>query len=370
VKIVLAGDWHSNVHERPMAEALQRLGHLVQPFAWHTYFRPRGGAGIAAELPARVFRKAQNKYLVGPIIGQINADLIRLTEQLQPDLLFVYRGTHVTAATLREIRVRSPRTLLVGYNNDDPFAPAQPAWPWRHFLAAIPEYDRVLAYRRPNAGDFQRAGARSTGILLPWFVPAIHRPMELSAEDRLRYGAEVAFIGHFEKDDRLPYLEAVAAAGVDLRLFGPGRGYRGHDWDGPLRSSAALRHLAPVHEVWGDEYCKALCGARIALCFFSKRNRDAYTRRCFEIPATGTLMLSEYSSELASIYREGVEADFFRSKAELVEKVRFYLRDQPARDAVARAGYQRAYADGHDVESRMRAMLEQLAECAPRAKAG
>jgi spore maturation protein CgeB len=368
VTIVLAGDWHSTIHERPMADALERLGHTVEPFAWHTYFKPH--AGVGASFPSQVLRKAQNKYLVGPVIRQINEDLIRLAERVQPDLLFVYRGTHVTAATLRAIRRRAPHTQLVGYNNDDPFAAGQPRWPWRHFITAIPEYDRVFAYRRHNIADFVSAGARSTGLLLPWFVPSVHRPVSLTPEERAIYECDVVFVGHFEDDGRLECLEALAAASVRVKIFGPGRGFRGHDWDARLRASAALRHLAPVDLVWGADYTKALCGAKIALCFLSKRNRDVYTRRCFEIPATGTLMLSEYSDELAALFREGVDADFFRTRDELVGKVQRYLGDDLVRQRIAGSGRDRAFADGHDVESRMRVMLQQLAECEPRAKAG
>ncbi len=351
-----------------MSDALRRLGHEVTRFAWHTYSDHRA-SGAAARSPASLLRRAQNKYLVGPILDRINHDLIELVAAEQSDLLFVYRGTHVLGASLRAIRSRSPRTLIVGYNNDDPFAPGQARWPWRHFLAAIPEYDCVLAYRPHNTRELEAAGARSTGLLLPWFVPAVHRRIELSAEERAAYSCDVVFIGHFEQDSRLPGLEALASAGIDFRVFGPGRGYRGHDWDAVLRRSRSLQHLAPVHEVWDDEYVKAICGARIALCFFSKRNRDVYTRRCFEIPATGTMMLSEYSPELAEMFREGVEADYFRSPAELADKARFYLRNEAARAAVAARGQQRTYAGGHDVDSRMRVMIEWLARSAPRQKA-
>ena len=332
-----------------MAEALERLGHSVHPFAWHTYVTPPS-----------ILRKAQNKYLVGPLLQRINADLLQLVARVQPDLLFVYRGTHILASTLRAVRLRSPRTLIVGYNNDDPFADGQPRWPWRHFVAAVPEYDRVLAYRRQNVAELERAGARSTGLLLPWFVPAVHSPVALAAPDRDLYECDVVFVGHYEDDGRLEALDALARAGVRLRVFGPGRGFRGHDWDGPLRSAHALKHLAPVTLVWGADYAKALCGARIALCFFSKRNRDVYTRRCFEIPATGTLLLSEYSPELASIFREGVDADFFRTPEELVRKARHYLDDAEARQRVARSGRERVWAGGHDVDARMRTMLQEL----------
>lgn len=361
MKIVLAGDWHSNVHERPMAMALERLGHTVVPFKWHPYLASRQKGLLA--VPSTILRKAQSKYLVGPVVRRLNAGLLDTVGRAQPDLLFVYRGTHVLPDTLDEIRSRSPRTLLVGYNNDDPFAPGQPRWPWRHFIAAIPHYDHVLAYRRRNIDDFTAAGARSTGLLLPWFVPEVHHRRTLTHEERARYACDAVFVGHFEDDRRLEALEALAAAHVDVRIFGPGRGFRGHDWNTRLKRSAALRHLAPTSLVWDAEYVKALSGAKLALCFLSKRNRDTYTRRCFEIPATRTLLMSEYSDELSTMFREGVEADYFRTPDELVGKVREYLADDERRLRVAGSGYDRAYADGHDVDARMRTMLRALPNC-------
>lgn len=351
--ILLAGDWHSNVHERPMAGALTRLGHTVVPFEWDVYVRSARGA-------ARLARRAQNKYLVGPLLRRINADLVREARRVQPDVLFVYRGTHVTASALREIRSASPRTYLVGYNNDDAFAEAQARWPWRHFIAAVPEYDRVYAYRTRNIDDLRRAGARSTGLLLPWYVPSIHYRRELTSEERRMFGCDVVFVGHYEPDGRLECLAALADAGVRLKIFGPDRGYRGHDWNQPLQSHASLRQFVPTSEVWNDDYAKALSGARIALCFFSKRNRDVYTRRCFEIPATGALLMSEYSPELAAMFRPGAEADYFTSPADLVDRVQRYLRDEPARARVAESGCLRAAADGHDVDSRMRVLIDDL----------
>jgi spore maturation protein CgeB len=358
MRIVLAGDWHSNVHERPMADAMERLGHVVDRFAWHPY------------VAGTFLRKVQNKVLIGPVMARINRDLIEKVAAVRCDLLFVYRGTHITKATLDEIRARSPHTRLVGYNNDDPFAPGQAKWTWRHFIAAIPAYDRVLAYRPHNMDDFRAAGAKSTALLLPWFVPSIHHPVTLTDEDRRRDGSDVVFIGHYEPDGRLASLELLAQAGVNLRLFGPGVGYPGHDWHGPLSRSAALRGLMPVREIWEADYARALSAAKIALCFFSKRNRDRYTRRCFEIPATGTMLLSEYSPELAAIYREGVEAEFFRTPEELVEKARFYLSRPEAREAVTRQGYERVHRDGHDVDSRVRRMLDDLDGAARFERAG
>ena len=89
------------------------------------------------------------------------------------------------------------------------------------------------------------------------------------------------------------------------------------------------------------------------MCFFSKLNRDTYTRRCFEIPATGTLLLSEYSDDMTTIYRAGKEADYFSSKEELIEKIKLYVENDSFRRQVAACGNRRVVEDGHDIVSRM-----------------
>jgi hypothetical protein len=346
VKILVAGDWHSELHEAAAAQGLAALGHDVVRFAWHAYFK--GGVsplGVA-------WRKAQNKYLLGPLVTRLNADLLARVRQERPDVLFVYRGTHVLPATLRAIRDASPDTRLVGYNNDDPFSPHYPRWLWRHFVAGIREYDLVLAYRQQNVADFQAAGARRVELLRSWYMTERNHPVALSEAEREAYGADVVFVGHYEDDGRAEMLEEVVRQGWKLRLWG-----HGYSWGPVIARSPELRRQGPLSLVWGDEYNKALCGAKVALCFLSKLNRDTYTRRCFEIPATGTLLLSERTEDLEQLFRPGVEADFFSSKDEMIAKLRLYLGDDERRRRVAAAGLKRVHDDGHDVVSRMRELL-------------
>lgn len=358
MKVLLAGDWHSQVHEEPVAGALDSLGHAVERFAWYRYFlRPdRGPLRTARHLARRV----QNKYVSGPSIRRLNEDLIYEAEQIRPELLFVYRGTHVFPKTLRTIRTVVPSAVIAGYCNDDPFSPTASKHMWRHWLRSVPEYDIVFAYRHANVEQFLRAGARRAALLRSWFIPEWMRPVTLTAEEEERYRSDVTFIGHYEADGRVEMLKAIVDRRIGLRLFGPGKREGSGDWDRAVGAFAQMRHLVPVRAVWNEDYNRALCGAKIALCFLSKLNRDTYTRRCFEIPASGTLMLSEYTPDLATLFKEGVEAEFFRSEAELVEKVEYYLANEDARTRVADAGRRRVIADGHDVVSRMREMLSHI----------
>ena len=351
MNILLVGDWHSRVHEEPALRALESLGHRVSRFAWHGYFSSDGAGPVAA-----LWRRFQYKYLLGPRVRRLNADFVAQAVKQQPDLVFIYRGTHILPASLRELRRRLPGVTVVGYNNDDPFAPDQPRWLWRHFLGCLPLYDAALAYRHHNLADFTRHGAKRTYLLRSWFVPEFNHPVQLSGDEIARFGSDVVFAGHFEGDGRLQLLEDVVKQGYKLKLFGP------PGWEDPIARSPWLKTLSPVKPVWGEDYNKALCGAKVALCFFSRLNRDTYTRRCFEIPATGTLMLSEHSDDLASLFAEGREADYFRSAGELMAKLRLYLNDDAKRREVAAAGLARVRRDGHDVRSRLAALLHWLTE--------
>lgn len=349
MRILIAGDWHSELHEEVVSSALTTLGHEVKDFKWCHYFKkPYGFWGRLVHL----IRRAENKYIVGFTVNRINNELVATVIKFQPEILFIYRGTHITAKTLRAIRVSVPECILVGYNNDDPFAPEHVSYLWRIFLKALPEYDLVLAYRHANIREYIKAGARHVELLRSWFVPERHHHVDLTGNEKNKFETDVVFIGHYESDQRLEYLEEIVRQGFKLRLFGPG-----YDWNAIIQKSEVLRSFVPVHLVWGEDYNRALCGAKIALCFFSKLNRDTYTRRCFEIPATNTLLLSEYSDDLASLYQEGKEAEFFRTKEEMMKKIKIYLSNDNKRISIANAGNHRVKLDGHDVISRMKQMV-------------
>lgn len=334
-----------------MFRAFETLGHAPVRFSWHQLFSPASRSPLLRPLETFV-KKLQNKVIAGPIVSKLNRDFEELALETEPEMIFVYRGTHIFPETLARLKQKLPKMVLVGYNNDDPFGSSHSYWLWRHFLPSIPLYDLMLAFRHSNLEQFRRAGAKQAELLRAWYTPWNDAPMALAGADLEKFGADAVFVGHYEPDGRLEALEEAAKAGVKLRIFGPG-----YEWDSVVAGSESLKHLLPVDTVWGEDYRKALCGARIGLCFLSKLNNDTYTQRCFEIPASRILLLSEYTDDLATLFREGVEADFFRSKEELAAKLKLYLGDEDLRLRVAEKGRQRVLADGHDVVSRARLVL-------------
>jgi spore maturation protein CgeB len=356
MKILIAGEWRYEVYEQAISDAFRRLEFSPVHFCWRDYLTGKAvGSGFLGKCE-RIWRHVQEKFLIGPLVYQANLAFCRKVEETRPDLIFVFRGTHLFPEVLARVRKRFG-IPIIGYNNDDPFGKGHPFYLWRFFNASLPVYDLVFAYREHNLPEFRAAGARRVELLPSWFIPERDRPLELSAADHQRFDCDVVFVGHHEDDGRVQCFERIVEAGFSFRLFGMGRA-----WDPIVARSPQLRHLAPVQWVRNDDYAKSLCGAKVALCFLSKKNRDSYTRRCFEIPATRTFLLSEYTDYQATLFQEGREIEFFRNADELLAKVRSYVADSDRRRAVAQAGYQRVYQDGHDVVSRTRGIIAHLTQ--------
>ena len=351
MRILMAGEGYWPWYQEACAKALRSLGHVVRDFSWFGYFAARPDERAEA-LPISLSARIQNRLKFGPRMTSLNRALLEEVLAFRPDVLFVYNGTNVFRDTLVEIQARHPNTFLVQYCNDNPFGKGSSRLLWRHLIHAIPAYDLHFVYRHQNIEDFRRAGARAVELLRSYYIPETNHRVSLSPEDD-RFLCDVVFAGHYEDDDRAEYLEAICRAGYRLNLFGGGWGAAPKR----LHPSSPSRGLYPIRPAVGEDYLKALCGARIALCFLSKLNRDTYTRRNFEIPATGTFMLSEYTEDLASLFKEGWEAAFFRTKPEFMEKIAYYLRHDSEREAIAQRGYERLARDGHDVVSRMRQAL-------------
>jgi spore maturation protein CgeB len=287
--------------------------------------------------------------------------LVKVITDNDIDILLVWRGTCINDRTLRLIKQRNPQCVLVSYNNDDPFSPKYSAKDaplnqrrlWKIFIKALPAYDRNFVYRPVNIPEVLQVGGKQADVLLPYFIPESNQPIELSDAEFDRFKCDVVFIGHHEADGRELYIQKLVEGGLDVKLYG------GKYWNREVLGDLA-DYFGEIREVYGDEYRQALAGAKMCLCFLSKLNRDTYTRRCFEIPACGKLLLSERTEDLINMFEEDKEAVFFSSPEELVEKALWLSQHPEDVERIARAGMQRVHMDGHSVKDRMKEFVSVL----------
>jgi spore maturation protein CgeB len=346
MKIIIAGYWGWHHYEESFSMALERLGHKVLPFKTSIYFNGKLGR-LQEIIPFN-----------GPAVKKMNADLINLIEEEKPDLFFAWRCTHLKSSTIRKINNKN--IISVSYNNDDPFGilhniklPWHHKFLWRMYLDNLQYLNLNFFYRKNNILDSKLYKANNPSLMLPAFIPWKDFPIELKPEELVKYKCDVVFVGHYEKDNRVNYLKKIVKAGYKVKLYG------GPYWTRQILGEL-FDYFAPIRSVYNAEYTKALCGAEICLVFLSKINRDTYTRRCFEIPASGKLMLAERTDDLMNMFKEDIEACFFSNEKELIEKINWLMSDKSIRLRIAEAGRLRVLNDKHDIINRASEFIDNV----------
>lgn len=281
-----------------------------------------------------IWRKVAKRFQIGPAHQSMRRQLIDLCRETRPAWVHFRLPLAFTRSDIEAIRATG--AIVTEYFNDDPFSPTRVGGLHWRFLRALPAYDAHFVYRRHNVTSFLRAGARHVEHCPPALDGARFEGMTIAAENDA-FDCDAAFIGHFEKDGRLNYLEALHAAGLKIAVHGSG-------W-GQAIMPGPLQHLHPAAPVfgagYGEIYARNLCG----LCFFSKLNRDSWTERPLEIVAVGGLLVCERTEEATAYFKDGEEALFFSSPEELLAICRKVKADRRFRQQIRTAGYARLMKD-------------------------
>jgi spore maturation protein CgeB len=355
-KVLLVGDFAWPQYQEACALSLEQHGCEVIRFGWMNEFR-HWVPGFTEFVYAyhSIFHKIQFRMRTGPIVWRIHKRLIKIAAETDPNIVWFYNVTIIPAKVVKEMRRVLPDAVFCQYSNDNPFINTKLHGFWSHYLESINYFDLHFAYRHSNFADYQRLGALHVKLLRSYFIPEHEYPMEADLIPA-KFVCDVVFAGHYEDDGRLEILEAICNAGYTLNLFGDG-------WNtaiNKLSPHSPLREKYPVTATSQDEYRYAICGAKVALCFLSTHNEDTYTRRCFQIPAMKSVMLSQHTDDLASLFQPDVEAVFFKNKSEILEKLKVLLCDDQKLQEIAEAGYNKVYLAGHDVKARMREFLNHV----------
>ncbi len=348
MRILLAGEWIYPIYEEAMAAGLRNAGAVVDAFKLDRRISQANWrqADFAGYLAAK-------GWWAGSLGKATNRKLVEIASSGSYDAVILWRCTLIEPSSLQAIRAAVPSTRIFTYNNDNPFEDGR-GFLWRRHLATIPFVDSVIITQPRQELLARRAGARRTFLSRSYFRVDVDRPLPALAPGDVH---DVIYIGHYENDGRARFLNAVWQAGISLRIFGHPRGWR--------RAPIPAEHRRAIYELRGDDYARAICNAKVSLAFFSGRNRDTYTRRVFEIPACGGLLLAQRTDDMTGLYREGREAEFFAIPEELVAKLRSLLADSRTNQQVRAAGRIRCLKDGHSNFDRARQLLAFIKSCEP-----
>jgi spore maturation protein CgeB len=335
-KILTTGESWYGATGRGYNDSLRDLGHDVSE------------VNIDHYLPQWRWKpyRALLRLLVPIGMQEFNDALIRQAKQFLPDIFLAFKGPYVSRESLQEMR-RLGVKLYNFYQETSVFAHG------RHIPNALGEYDCVFHSKRFFVDDIRgKIALKNTYYLNHGYDRDLSKIWPLTAEDRTKFGVDVAVVGNCtpHKDKMLSELLQLRPD-LQLRIWG-------NRWEG---SSEPVRRRWEKAQLLGQTYSRALQAAKINLAITSglvpgASKGDSTTGRTFQIPACGGFMLHERNEEVLELYEEGKEIACYSSAAEAAEKIDYYLAHPEERARVAAAGYKRcvpAYSDA----SRLKELL-------------
>jgi spore maturation protein CgeB len=327
MKILVVGPQFPDSFAHNVAVALEQMGFEVS-------------TGIPALVKGRPDHKLNPWLSFGArfwpaVEKRVQGSFMRAVEKTRPELVLSTYG-ELTPRTVKELRNLAPAVAA--------WYPDATANLGREYLLAS-DYHCIF-FKGPRAVALFRKNLDLPAYFLPECCnPLWHRPVDCTPEESSRYGCDVAMAGNCYYY-RLRMIEELT--GFDVKIWG-GRTAR---WlDHPM-----LR-FHQRHYVAGEEKAKAFRAAGIVLNTVHYKDTDGVNCRLFEAAGCGGFVLTEDRPEVADFFEPGREVATFDSRADLLEKVKYYLAHPEQRKAIAEAGCRRAHRD-HTYEIRLRRLLE------------
>jgi hypothetical protein len=300
----IPGGFYYNVDHKLRA-AFLRLGHVVLDFSDRDQ--------------ARLGNIFGNRKLG---VGAANKKLLETVINFRPDCIVLGHTNIIANQTLSTIRSQFPH-IRIGVFNVDSLALASHQSNVRHLLGRADVVDGLFI---STAGEMLRQFKRSNN-----FVAYLPNPIDPAMEDLQNFA-----------HSNLPYDLVFAVGGID------------NPNDSRLQIAMSLRAaLADVKCQWrgmfdqpavfGRAYYDMLASAKMGLNF--SRPNDAYwyaSDRISHLLGCGLLTFTAASTGFQELFSEQ-EMVFFTSPADLAEKIRYYARDNTARQTVAKAGWEKAH---------------------------
>ncbi len=314
--------------------ALRQIGHEVieidlKPFV-SAYREVQGIAALSSG--------DHGRSLVQGFMRLMGEIVLAIVEEQEPDVAFALAQAPLDPPLLHAIRNCGTTTAL-WFCEDFRVM--------RYWKELAPHYDTVFHIQAEDfAEPLRESGAYGVPLALG-FDPSIHRPIELTPDERMRYGCDVSFIGagYHNRVETFPTL-----LDLGLRIYGT-------EWpEGPVFRDAMPEPNARQSPEQSNRIFNA---SRINLnlhsspwCDGVNPVGDYVNPRTFELAGAQAFQLVDGRRELPLYFEPGLEIETFTNIQECRKKILYYRERDDERREIAERGFQRAVRE-HTYRHRM-----------------
>ncbi|MCY9668272.1 DUF3880 domain-containing protein [Paenibacillus alginolyticus] len=229
-------------------------------------------------------------------------DMVRLAEELRPDLVLVMNGLHLFPTEHKEhveqVKLMGIRTAI--WFADDPYFTD-------HTASLAPHYDYVFTHELSCLALYREIGCQQVHYLPLAVNTSVYKPMHVAPEYRSLAGSLWDQLRHY----------SLLEQGIKLQWI-------------PIEESVKYYNGAKivmnVHRLSYDET-------------YNKNSKNlpghSINPRTYEISACGTLQITDYRHDLDQYYTPGHDIETFDSAEELIQKMQHYLIHEEDRMRIA-----------------------------------
>jgi len=267
------------------------------------------------------FKKLGYQFELYPLEKNSDALLLKQVEEFRPDYIFmVAYKDHFQMETLKYIAEKyGTKTIL--WNGDD-----EHQWnikdPWAGKKIA-PYFDVCITTFRSMLPKYRKVVKKRTKVLeTMWGANnLVFKPIKCKKD------VDVSICGLANMDRNIWY-NLVKEKFPEFQAFGYG-------WTQEHNKYLTL-----------SQYVKTFNRTKVNVNYgFTEGNKLQIKGRDFEVPMTGSFLLTTYNKNLAPYFKFGKEIETYKDTDELIKKARYYVKHDTARNKIAKAGYQRAIKD-------------------------
>jgi spore maturation protein CgeB len=283
----------------------------------------------------------QNQY-----IETLSQAVVESVREKPVDILFCMAQAPISGKALDELRKMGVITVLWFVEDYLRFT---------YWKGMAQFYDFVFTIQRGECLEvIRKAGAGQVQYVPVGCDPAIHRPVELTAEERARWGAPISFVGAGYHNRQQLF---ASLADMPFKIWGT-------EWPDCRPFDRMVqehgRRLTP------EEYNKIFSSTDINLNLHSSTEKDGVdpagdfvNPRTFELAAAGAFQLVDHRSLLGEVFTPEKEVAVFHSGRELKDRIEYFTNRPDERHELAQRARERAQKE-HTYAHRMRQMLEHI----------
>lgn len=294
-------------------------------------------------IPGRI--RERMTYLNKLDLKRINKKLISAIKSFKPELFLEAGGHRILPETVNQIKKDGIKTALWTIDAPRDFEP---------IIKAAPHYDFVFTGGSEAYDILKEMGIKNLYRLPFACDPEIHRPQELTEEEKMLYGCDIAFVGTVDPDIypfRIKILEAISD--FNLGIWGPGSDKIPHN--SPLKQHIRGEKTTP--EVWTKIYS----ASKIALCIHYKDPEGKIlchqaSPRVYEALACGAFLMVDAQRDVLTLFKDREELVVFREIDELRRLLQYYLERPEERKKIAENG-RKTVLNGHTYRHRVEEIL-------------